>query len=346
VRLAVSSSGLAPGSRMERAALGLKARGHLLLHAGRAAAGSGLAALEPARPGAEVDVMLGAGRALPAAWWAARLRAQALVVALEPSGHARWSALDRWAWSLVAGWGLIDEAASDYFIAHTPEAAHDRLALWPAEPDVETPSVLAATTVLERACERALARRAAGPGRAALFVDRDGTLIAEREYISQPDDVELLPGVATALRQVRQAGHPVIVISNQAGVGRGFFPEARVHEVMARLRALLRADGVELDAIRFCPHAPDAGCDCRKPGGRLLREAADDLRLSLRDSTMVGDRWLDVEAGLGVGAAGVLVRTGYGAREEGARGGRPAPSAICDDLASAARWFLDRVDRD
>jgi len=174
-------------------------------------------------------------------------------------------------------------------------------------------------------------------------VDRDGTLIREREYLSDPHDVELLPGVAAALREVRSAGHPVAVITNQAGVGRGYFSEARLYEVMARMRELFRAEGVELDTVRVCPHAPDAGCDCRKPGGRLLREAADDLRLSLRDSAMVGDRWSDVDAGRGVGAAGVLVRTGYGAGEERLGADRPPADAVLDDVAAAARWFLDRV---
>ena len=343
MRLGIHRPGIAPGSRMERAVLGLAGRGHALLAVGRPPEGSALAALERAPAGAEADLLLGGGRALPAVWWASRLRARALVLALEPSSHRRWGPLDRWAWSLMAGHGLLEESDADHFLDHAPEAERERLVLWPGADDpAPEPSTLAATGVLERACERALARRAAGPGRAALFVDRDGTLLREREYLSEPNDVELLPGVAGALREVRSAGHPVVVISNQSGVGRGYFTEARAHAVMARMRERLRAEGVELDAIRFCPHVPEAGCDCRKPGGRLLREAADDLRLSLRDSVMVGDRWLDVDAGRGVGAAGVLVRTGYGAGEERLGADRPPADAVVDDLAAAARWFLDR----
>ena len=346
MKLAVHASGIADGSRMERAVKGLAARGHAVVVAGRVPQASALAGFARAGVAAEVDVMLGGEHALPAAWWAARLRARALVLALEPATHARWGVLDRWAWSLAAGYGLIEESASESFIASTAdEDERERLVLWPAGELLgvdAAPSTLADTEVLERACERALARRAAGPGRAALFVDRDGTLIREREYLSEPQDVELLPGVAAALRQVRAAGHPVAVISNQAGVGRGYFTEARVWEVMARMRELLRAEGVELDTVRVCPHAPDAGCDCRKPKPRLLREAADDLRVSLRDSVMVGDRWLDVDAGHGVGAAGVLVRTGYGAHEEGQGADRPAADAVLDDLPAAVRWFLDR----
>ena len=346
MRLGVLVPSIVPGSRMERAVLGLAARGHAVRAAGHAANGSALAGLARAGADTEADVMLGGARARPAAWWAARMRARALVLALDPATHARWGPLDRWAWSLMAAHGLIEESAGEYFASRTPEDERERLALWPGAdgPADAAPSTLAETEVLERACERALARRSAGSGRAALFVDRDGTVIREREYLSEPHDVELLPGVAGALHEVRGAGHPVAMITNQAGVGRGYFSEARLWEVMARMRDLLRAEGVELDTVRVCPHAPDAGCDCRKPQGRLLREAADDLRLSLRDSAMVGDRWIDVDAGHGVGAAGVLVRTGYGAGEERKGPDRAPADAIFDDVAAAARWFLDRVD--
>jgi len=219
------------------------------------------------------------------------------------------------------------------------------VALWPPEPDADTrASVAPATGLLERVCERAIARRAAGPGRAALFLDRDGTVIAERHHLSDPDGVELLPGVATALRAARGLGHPLVLISNQAGVGRGLFPESQVHAVMARVRARLRAEGVELDAVRHCPHAPEAGCDCRKPAPRLLREAAADLRVSLPDSVMVGDKWIDVDAGRAAGTAAILVRTGHGAGEERLprAAGAPRADAVCDDLPAAVRWFLAR----
>lgn len=351
MRLAVVAGRIASGSRVERAVLGLAARGHALAVVGRRH-GDPAFSTAPTVAGGDTDVLIDAGRAAPAAWWAARLQARAVVLALDPESHARWGPLDRWGWSITAAHGLIDEGAATHFLGRTTERERERLALWPggaseapagSGSDAD-PSTLADTEVLERACERALARRVAGPDRAALFVDRDGTLIREREYLSEPHDVELLPGVATALREVRAAGHPVAVITNQAGVGRGYFTEARLYEVMARMRALFRTAGVELDTVRVCPHAPDAGCDCRKPGGRLLREAADDLRLSLRDSAMVGDRWIDVEAGHGVGAAGVLVRTGYGAGEERHGADHPPADAVVDDLAAAARWFLDRTD--
>jgi D-glycero-D-manno-heptose 1,7-bisphosphate phosphatase len=114
-----------------------------------------------------------------------------------------------------------------------------------------------------------------------------------------------------------------------------------VHEAMARLRRRLRAEGVELDGIYFCPHRPEAGCTCRKPGSLLLERAAEDLGLSLRGSYMVGDKRLDVETGHRVGARGLLVRTGYGRDEEAREGSAiETPDAACDDLPAAAEWIL------
>jgi D-glycero-D-manno-heptose 1,7-bisphosphate phosphatase len=199
--------------------------------------------------------------------------------------------------------------------------------------------------ILERACERTIARHRSHALRAAVFLDRDGTLVREAGYMGNPDDLELLPGTGAALRTLASAGFPLVVISNQAGVGRGLFDLRRAYEVMARLRSELRAQGVELDAIYLCPHRPDEVCACRKPGTALLSRAAEDLRLRLEDSVMVGDKWIDVVAGQRAGAASVLVRTGYG-REDESRfqpGERP-PDAVFDDLAQAVSWIQARAE--
>jgi histidinol-phosphate phosphatase family protein len=177
----------------------------------------------------------------------------------------------------------------------------------------------------------------------AVFLDRDGTIVVERGYLADAEGLELLPGAAHGLRQLRAAGWALVVVSNQSGVGRGLFPLARVHELMARLRIVLRREGVELDGIYFCPHRPEEGCACRKPGTRLLERAAADHRLRLRASVMVGDKLLDVETGQRAGGRGVLVRTGYGREEEArlaAEGTARAPDRVCDDLAEAADWIL------
>ena len=152
--------------------------------------------------------------------------------------------------------------------------------------------------------------------------------------------MELLPGVPAALRSLRAAGFALVVISNQSGVGRGYFTIGSVHEAMAALRRELRREGVEIDAIYVCPHVPGADCDCRKPRPGLLRQAARNLHLSLRDSVMIGDRGIDVETGRAAGGLGLLVRTGYGRTEEalGTTGGGP----VVEDLAAAARMLLSR----
>src|SRR5262245_25829451 len=136
MRLGVHVPGIAPGSRMEEAVAGLDARGHALLVLGRPPAGSRLAGLERPGPGAAsaagIDVLLAASRALPAAWWAARLRAQAVVLALDAGARAAWGLPDRWAWDVTGGFGVIDEADTAHFLAHASEAERERLALWPA----------------------------------------------------------------------------------------------------------------------------------------------------------------------------------------------------------------------
>jgi histidinol-phosphate phosphatase family protein len=227
--------------------------------------------------------------------------------------------------------------------------AFERLGLWsdeapPLEPDVTHGDV----EILERACERALARHRSRALRAALFLDRDGTLVREIGYLADPDDLELLPGVPAALRAARNAGLPLVLISNQSGVGRGLFPLARVYEAMARLRQLLRAEGIELDAIYFCPHRPDGGCSCRKPGTALLERAAEDLLIALRRSAMAGDKLLDALTAHRAGALGILVRTGYGRDEEqriaaAREAGEAPPDQVTDDLGQAVRWFLERL---
>ena len=177
-----------------------------------------------------------------------------------------------------------------------------------------------------------------------MFLDRDGTLARDVGYLSDPAALELLPGLAEALRDLRAGGFALVVVSNQSGVARGFFSLARAHEIMGRLRRELRGLGVELDGVYFCPHLPEQGCGCRKPGAALLLRAAEDLNLSLRHSVMVGDKRLDVEAAHRAGSAGVLVRTGYGRQEEArAATEGPPPDAVCDDLGEAAKWILARA---
>jgi histidinol-phosphate phosphatase family protein len=148
-----------------------------------------------------------------------------------------------------------------------------------------------------------------------IVLDRDGTLIAERHYLSDPEGVALLRGVAEGLRALRADGFGLVVATNQAGVGRGLFPEASVTAVHARLAAMLAEEGVALDGIFYCPHHPDAGCDCRKPATGLVRQAAATLGPGAVPVAVIGDKRCDMELAGALGVPGVLVTTGYGASE-------------------------------
>ena len=185
----------------------------------------------------------------------------------------------------------------------------------------------------------------------AVFLDRDGTLIREEHYLSRPEQVSLLPGAAAAVRTLNEAGMPVVVVTNQAGVARGIFPESRIAEVHARLADLLAVEGARVDAFYHCPHHPSANidayrcdCECRKPRPGLLRTAARELGLDLSRSWMVGDKRSDLEAGAAAGCRTVLVRTGYGA-EVG--DGLPAAAlrlvGVVDDLAAAVELMRSSV---
>jgi D-glycero-D-manno-heptose 1,7-bisphosphate phosphatase len=164
-----------------------------------------------------------------------------------------------------------------------------------------------------------LIRSAPRPG---FFLDRDGVIIEEVHYLSDPAQVRLLPGAAEAIARLNVVGIPVVVATNQAGVAHGYFPEARVAEVHQRLDELLAARGALVNRYYYCPHHPAASiaqyraeCACRKPAAGMLLRAAAELDLDLPQSYLVGDRLSDIEAGIRAGCQVVLVLTGYGATE-------------------------------
>jgi len=164
-----------------------------------------------------------------------------------------------------------------------------------------------------------------------VVLDRDGTVIEEREYLSDPKQVTLIPGVGAALRELRRMGYGLVIITNQSGLGRRFFDRASLEQVHERLRELLAEEGVRLDGLYVCPHTPDEGCECRKPKLGLLRKAAEELGFSLENSVVIGDKASDIEMGRAAGALTFLVRTGYGTRVEDAI----AADYVVDDLAAA-----------
>jgi D-glycero-D-manno-heptose 1,7-bisphosphate phosphatase len=181
----------------------------------------------------------------------------------------------------------------------------------------------------------------------AVFLDRDGTLIEERGYLDTLEDIVLLAGTTDALHLLRDAGYALVLVTNQAGVARGFFNEAFVRQAHRHLAAMLATEGIVLDGYYYCPHHPDGVvaeysrvCQCRKPAPGMVAQAARDLDLDVGRSFVVGDKWLDVELASNAGARGLLVRTGYGAGVENSPPHLTKPQAITDTLLDAAHEIL------
>jgi len=351
VKLLVDGSALARSSGRLRAALtGLAARGHDVAWFGAGAPEtegvrtvSGAQGLHAEHP----DLVASAGRPAAGAMLLWRAGARGLLLELAADDLAGWNAIDAVAWSVSRRFGLLETAqgARARTLASADVLPH--IALWPEGPGAgEGEPAHPDSAFLEIASERLLASARGPRAWPAVFLDRDGTLIVERGYLSDPQGVELLPGVSAALRLMHDAGAAIVVISNQAGVGRGLFPVEQAWATMARLRRLLRSEGVELDGIRFCPHRPDEGCPCRKPNPGMIEEASETLHLSPAGSVMAGDRWLDAAAGRAAGGTGILLRTGYGREEEAriAAGAVAAPDLVLDDLQALATWVVGRLE--
>ena len=146
-------------------------------------------------------------------------------------------------------------------------------------------------------------------GRAGAFVDRDGTIIRDANYVRDPNDVELLPGAAAAIAKLNEAGVVVAVITNQSGIARGWLTPADYEAVRARLDQLLAVEGARIDGTFMCPHFPDitGPCDCRKPGLKLYRDAIAEFGIEPKESLFVGDRWRDVVPGVALGGRAILL---------------------------------------
>ncbi len=182
----------------------------------------------------------------------------------------------------------------------------------------------------------------------AAFLDRDGTIIEEVGYLDRPERVVLYPYAAAAIRALNRAGVPVVMVTNQSGVARGFFSEAVVEDVHRHMAALLAEGGARIDAYYYCPHHPDGNrreyairCACRKPGRALVDRAVTEFGIDPARSFAVGDRWVDIGLARSIGGRGILVRTGYGAGEEHRAPAGLQADAVVNNLVEAASWILE-----
>jgi len=189
------------------------------------------------------------------------------------------------------------------------------------------------------------------PRRPAIFLDRDGTLSHEVGYVNHPSRFRLYPWSVGAVRAINQAGWLAVIVTNQAGVARGYFPEVVVDEVNGRLREAMAAGGARLDGLYVCLHHPTVGeppyrhdCDCRKPRPGMLRRAEEELGADLSRSWVVGDRLGDLQLAWSVGAKGALVLSGYGLGESTYLAPRweRAPDLVAENALFAVEQILGR----
>jgi D-glycero-D-manno-heptose 1,7-bisphosphate phosphatase len=184
----------------------------------------------------------------------------------------------------------------------------------------------------------------------AVFIDRDGTINEQMGYINHVSRFVILPGVVEALRLLNENGFHAVIVSNQSGVARGYFPLGLVHEVHDFLDASLKKDRVTLDGIFFCPHHPNGSvpeftkrCNCRKPRTGLIDQACRSLEIDLQNSFAIGDRCDDIEFARRAGVKGILVKTGYGLGEIKylLPHSKAKPVYIAEDLLHAVQWIIN-----
>lgn len=197
----------------------------------------------------------------------------------------------------------------------------------------------------KHAADRAL------PLRPAVFLDRDGTINEQMGYINHISRFQLLPGVGAAIARLNGQRIPVVVVTNQSGLARGYFPAALLEAVHEKMFRGLAEDGAHIDGLYLCPHHPEAkearyrqACDCRKPKTGMLEQAARELGLDLARSYVIGDRWSDLRCGAAVGARTILVLTGYGRGDACYIGPTQTvqPDFVAEDLSKAVDWLLAR----
>lgn len=172
--------------------------------------------------------------------------------------------------------------------------------------------------------------------RPAAFIDRDGTLVEEVNFLSRVEDLRLFPFTSEAVRRLKESGFLIIVVTNQSGIGRAIYDEAAMHSIHDHMQRQL---GNAIDAFFHCPHLPGEGCRCRKPNLGMLEAAGEKFRIDMSRSWMIGDKKLDAETGFNAGIKTAMVRTGYGKAHESQIEKRP--DIVADDLLAAVERILN-----
>jgi histidinol-phosphate phosphatase family protein len=181
------------------------------------------------------------------------------------------------------------------------------------------------------------------PKKRAVFLDRDGVIVREADYLRRVEQLRVLRGVPAAMKALRAAGFKLVVVTNQSGVARGYFSLAQLGRIHRELKARLAKAGAKWDALYFSPHGPESAHPWRKPGIGMLRAAKKRLKLDLASSYFVGDTTTDIQTARNAGCAAVLVRGGQGGRD--GKHPKAKPDKIVRDLPAAARWILSRPPR-
>jgi D-glycero-D-manno-heptose 1,7-bisphosphate phosphatase len=176
--------------------------------------------------------------------------------------------------------------------------------------------------------------------RIAVFLDRDGTLIEECNYLSKPSQVAFFPETIDALKDLKKFGFVLVMVTNQSGVGRGYFSPEQLALVHNHITEILAANNIQLDGIYFCPHVPEDACSCRKPMPGMALDASRDLDINLTQSYMIGDKPADIGMAKAIGATPILVRTGYGRKWENDPSLTHSVAFVADHLIDAARWII------
>ena len=172
----------------------------------------------------------------------------------------------------------------------------------------------------------------------AVFLDRDGTVCEDVNYLSRAEDLSLFPFAAEAVKLLNQTPFLVILITNQSGIARGFFGQDDLYSIHQKLEYELAASGAKLDAIYFCPHNADDNCVCRKPNTGMINCALNDFEINIENSWIIGDKAIDVETGFNAGAKTALVLTGYGRKE--AESLSKEPDLVAENLLDAAKFIV------